>query len=110
MILRSRRLAVALAVALTAGGATVAVAGPAQAVPIGCSPSFYHSYSVDPGVSITASYYMNCSTGEKPYPIAISKNGVEVATGAGTITYWCSGSTENDFAATGSGSFEAACG
>jgi hypothetical protein len=97
-----------LTVALAAAGATVAVAGPAQAFQNGCTP--YHSLSVNPGENISATYELICTTGIEYYPIIISKGGVEVASGTGTATYECSGSTENSFWVSGMPGFEAACG
>jgi hypothetical protein len=109
MVVRSRRVAAVLAVALAAAGATVAVAGPAQAYQNGCTP--YHSLSVNPGEYISATWELICTTGIEYYPIFIAKGGVEVASGTGTAVYECSGSTENAFSVAGTlGGFEAACG
>ena len=109
MHIRSRRLATALTLALVSGGATIAVAGPAQAIPIGCS-GFYHYWGVVPGRSVTAYYGLTCEPQNRPGYIVLQKDGVEVATGTGTATYTCSGTAENTFYAANVGSIEAACG
>lgn len=110
MIVRSRRLATTLALALAAGGMTIAVAGPAQAIPIGCN-GYLHSDTVAPGLSITATYFLACTGGNRPLPVVIWKNGTEVATGTGAATYTCVGSASNDFSTNnGLESFYADCG
>ena len=113
MPIRSRRLAVAFALALAAGGTTLAAAGPAQALPIGCT-GFGHQWSSVPGVSVSISYYLVCNTptGFEPWFVELDKNGVRVASGTGFATYNCSGTTESTFMSTGidTGSYQAACG
>lgn len=109
MITRTRHLATSLALALAAAGVTVAVAGPAQALPPNCSnPS--RSFSAVPGVSVTATNYYVCNGEETGFGVTIYKNGVQVATGSGTVTYHCVGSTENAFTTGAEGGGEEACG
>jgi hypothetical protein len=112
MLARSRRLATALTLALAAGGTALAAAGPAQALPIGCT-AWGHQWSAVPGVSVSISYYLICTNGnEEPWYVALDKNGVKVASGNGYATYSCSGTAESTFTSTGNntGSFQAACG
>lgn len=112
MIVRSRRLATTLALALAAGGAALATAGPAQALPVGCT-SWGHEWSAVPGVSVSIEYYLICTNGQdRPWFVQLDKNGVAVANGNGYATYTCSGTAESTFTSTGNntGSFQAACG
>jgi hypothetical protein len=110
MIVRSRRLATTLALALTAGGTTIAVAGPAQAAPMDCG-QVVHSLTVT-STYITATYSISCDPDGQARPIEIYKNGVEVASGSGIVFYECVGSAESSFLVIGytDNSFEAACG
>jgi hypothetical protein len=107
MIVRSRHLATTLALALTAGGITVAVAGPAQAMPIGCS--YYHSKTVT-STYIEITYYEHCNTGNTELPTSIEQGNSVVASGLGEAIYYCSGSTETEFYTDYYGNFDAACG
>jgi hypothetical protein len=108
VIVRSRRLTTTLALAIAAGGISIAVASPAQAAaPMNCG-------QVASGITvtstyITASYYVTCEGPDAP-KLYIYKNGAEVASGSGLVIYDCVGSAENSFSVTGYAPFEAACG
>jgi len=107
-----RRLALGAALILAAGGATIAVAPTAQAIPIGCT--FQTSHSVDPGVSVTGYAYLVCPTGPSaPQDVTVREGGTGgtvVAQGDGSATYYCNGSTERTYLVNSSTPFQAACG
>jgi hypothetical protein len=115
MIVRSRRLATTLALALAAGGLTIAVAGPAQATrscPVGPPPPPETSL-IFTGSEIEVTYItFPCATippGGEP-TIYIVRNGVEVASGLEYVTYDCVGTAEGSFEITLFGTYEYACG
>jgi hypothetical protein len=110
MVRKSIRLAAAFTLTLAAvGGGAIASTAPAFAVPPTCS--FQMSHGITP-TAVIGSYYYVCSDPPEHEPLTVDlyRNSTLVATGSGTATYTCNGSTENEFSIDGTGYFEAACG
>lgn len=115
MIVRSRRLATTLALAVAAGGLTIAVAGPAQATRScnpGPPPPPETSLSFNGSVISVTYITFPCATippGGEP-TITIARNGTVVASGIENVKYDCVGTTENTFEISYFGTYEYACG
>lgn len=115
MIVRSRSLRTVLALALVAGGVTIAAAGPAEATR-SCGtngpPPPLMSLSFNGSVISETYETFPCAVtppAGEPF-ISISKNGTVVASGYMNIHYTCAGTTENTFEIPYFGTYQYACG
>lgn len=115
MIVRSKKLKAALAVALAAGSITMATAAPAYATR-SCGtngPPPPETSLTFNGYVITASYItFPCATTPpitQPL-ITITRDGVAVASGNGNVSYDCVGSTEGTFRISYFGTYDWDCG
>jgi hypothetical protein len=110
MVRKSIRLAAAFTLTLAAvGGGAIASTAPAFAVQPTCS--FQMSHGITP-TAVTGYFYYVCTSPPEHEPLTVDlyRNSTLVATGSGTATYTCNGSTENYFSIDGSAPFQAACG
>jgi hypothetical protein len=115
MIVRSRSLRTVLALALAAGGITIAAAGPAQATrSCGTNGPPPPETSLSFNGSVISETYITfpCATippGGEP-ELTISRDGVVVASGIENIHYNCAGTTEGTFEIPLFGTYQYACG
>jgi hypothetical protein len=116
LLRRCATIAAAVAVAAAPGGMAAAASVPAQAVPYGtgCVWELGHQFYTDPP-EIYAYDVLYCPTHTYDYPVSILKleNGtwVDVASGSGSTTYVCHGTTENEYQTSFNGvDFDEACG
>ncbi|WP_283134691.1 hypothetical protein [Rhizohabitans arisaemae] len=100
-----RRLAVVFAVAVAALSGAVTVQAPAHAIPPGCGWSLY--YEIDANQNILVHNYLACENGDITPMLASIQRYVSpgvwttVASGHGTVVYYCDGHAYNVYRAAG---------
>jgi hypothetical protein len=113
-----RRAAVALAGAALSAGAVVGLAGPAQALPPGCTGVTYSFSQSQDGTQLISFAYLSCPLGggEEWLPTSISQYNPAtgtwqvVASGTGSAVYHCVGTTARQYEATGAAPRTYSCG
>ena len=110
-----RSLRTVLAATLLVVGATVSLAGPAEAVPSACY--YISTHSEQAGVHVTGFRYWYCEDTDEFTPVSVAVYKYEspgmwltVATGSGSARYNCNGSFYNVFRTTGTAQFAVLCG